>query len=240
ALEIIAFIFLNGIRGKSVFKNVNYKSSEISSLFRESFPLFLIVFFDMYIISSTKFAIDMHMTDVDSGFFNLIYMPTYATYLLMNLFMKPFLTPLSNAYYHDKKLYKKLIFKSLVVGLVITTVFILGTILFGDIYIDIINTFTDKIYIDYGSIAKTILIIVVGAGCFYTIVTPMYYMLILEGKQAELCISYIITFILSIFISNLFVSNMGLKGAAYGALTNMFILFTNILITKALNNEHTR
>lgn len=234
-LEIIAFIFLNVVRSKDIFKTVKSKTSNISSLFKESFPLFLIVFFDMYIISSTKFAIDMHLTDVDSGFFNLIYMPTYITYLLMNLFMKPFLTPLSNAYYHDKRLYGKLIFKSIIVGAIITMIFIIGTILFGEVYINIIDLFTADIYLDYRAVAKTILTIVVGAGCFYTIVTPMYYMLIIEQKQTSLCIAYIITFIFSIFIANHFVVNMGLIGAAYGSLTNMFVLFTTILIAKALN-----
>lgn len=234
-LEIIIFLLLNIVRSKNIFKTAKYKSASLISLFKESFPLFLIVFLDMYIMSSTKFAIDMHMTDIDSGFFNLIFMPTYITYLVMNLFMKPFLTPLTNAYHHDKKLYKKLIIKSLFVGIVITSIFILGTVFFGEIYLDIIDLFTANIYVDYKSLAKTILIIVVGAGCFYTIVTPMYYMLIIERKQRALCVAYIFTFILSIFVANHFVENLGLIGAAYGALTNMFILFSSILIAKALN-----
>lgn len=234
--EIIAFIILNVIRSKGVFKTVVQASTkdEKKSLFLEAFPLFLIVFLDMYAFTATKFSVDHLLGDVYNGFFNIIFMPTNVIYLVMNLFMKPILTPLSNAYYDDKFGYKKLLQKTVMLAILISMAFLVGTYFFGNIYVEIVHAITGETYREYLPLAKKILLIVIAGGGFYTINTPLYYSLIIENKQKYLVIAYLISCIAALFISYIFVSNLGIMGAAYGFLVNMFILCLSVFITKAL------
>lgn len=236
-VELISFYFLNIKRSKKVFKTAVDVKEKQKNLFLEALPLFLIGFLDMYIFSATKFSIDANMTDIHSGFFNLIFMPTNAIYLVMNLIMKPILTPLSNAYYNDKSDYKKLLIKTSLLALLISIVFIVGTLIFGGIYIDIINLITGNIYVNFMEDAKLILLIVIIGGCFYTVNAPLYYALVIEKKQKFLVISYIVIFILSIFVSRIFVVNLGLLGAAIGFMVNMFMICIGVIVIKALTTQ---
>lgn len=235
-VEIIAFILLNIVRSQSVFKTAVQAETKDKkkSLFLEALPLFLIVFFDMYIFTATKFSIDYSLSDVYSGFFNIIFMPTNVIYLIMNLFMKPLLTPLTNAYYDDKNDYKKMLIRIVILALLISVVFFIGTYFLGDIYINIVNMITNDTYKEFLPFAKNILLIVILGGGFYTINTPLYYSLIIENKQKYLVIAYVITSIIAVVVSYIFVKNLGIMGAAYGFLANMFVLCLSVFITKVL------
>lgn len=235
-VEIIIFAILNPIRGEKVFKTAVQVETidKKKNLLFEALPLFLIVFLDMFAFSATKFAVDIYLGDTYNGFFNIIFMPTNIIYLVMNLFMKPILTPLSNAYYNDKVLYKNIIIKTMLIAFCVSLVFMLGTYFFGDIYINIVNIITEETYVDFLPIAKKILLIVIGGGCLYTINTPLYFSLIIENKQQYLMIAYFITCIISAIVANIFVQNLGIIGAAFGFMVNMFALCISVFITKVI------
>ena len=243
-VEIVFFYIFNVCRSKTVFKYENLYDSKIKdrNLFFDALPLFLVTFMDMYIFSSAKFAIDAHLGDVYSGFFNLLFMPTNVIYLVMTLFMKPLLTPLSNAYHYDKKEYNKILINTFLLSLLISIVFLVGTLIFGNFYLDIIKFVTNNAYSNIGNsyvyrnftMQFVLLFIVIAGGCFYTICTPMYFAIIVENKQRYLIISYAITSILSLFISRHFVMTAGLVGAAISFVISMFILFFGVIIVKAL------
>lgn len=233
-VEIIAFLFLNVVRSRKLFKSASVTRDYKRSILKETLPLFLIVFLDMYIFSATKFSIDVNLNDMYSGFFNLVFIPTNIIYLVMNLFMKPILTPLSTAYYNNKDDYKKLLTKTIMLAICLSIIFILGTLALGKIYLNIINYFTGNIYKDLYDKAVKILIIVIVGGCFYTVTTPLYYSMVIENKQKYLLIAYAIVFIISIFVSKIFVNNLGIYGAAFGFLANMFLLCMAVIISKVL------
>lgn len=235
-VEIIVFAILNPIRGEKVFKTVVQAETidKKKNLFFEALPLFLIVFLDMFVFSVTKFGVDIYLGDTYNGFFNIIFMPTNVIYLVMNLFMKPILTPLSNAYFNDKILYKNIIIKTMFIAFVISFVFMVGTYFLGDIYINIVNYITEETYVEFLPFAKKILLIVIAGGCLYTINTPLYFSLIIENKQKYLMIAYFITCIISAIVANIFVLNLGVMGAAYGFLVNMFALCVCVFITKVI------
>ena len=65
---------------------------QIKRLFGQTSLLFVSVFLDFYIFSAAKYAIDANLTDADSGYFNLIFMPTSVIYLVANFVIRPFLT----------------------------------------------------------------------------------------------------------------------------------------------------
>lgn len=240
-VEFSIFYLMNVLRCKKYFdfsvdKNVIYKS--MKSLFIDSFPLFLIVFLDMYIFMSSKFAIDINLTDIDNGYFNLIFMPTNAIYLVLNLFIKPLLTPLSNFYYSNKKEYNKLLLKIIFIALGISSFFILGTIVFSEYYNYLIMLLTGNVYFEYKNFTNSLLILVIIGGGLYSLSAPMYYALIIENKQKYLIISYFFSSIFAVFISNYFVKSFGINGAAISYVANMGIVLIGILIVKGLTNLH--
>ena len=238
-VEVIAFYMLNIKRSAGIFKTakLNASNDKKCSLYKEAFPLFIIVFLDMFIFSASKFSVDANLSDEFSGFFNLVFMPTNIIYLIMTLFMKPILTPLSNAYHSDKSLYNKILSKILILAFLISALTLAGAYLFGSIYIDIILFLTGNVYVDLIDISKNILMIVMLGGAFYTLTTPMYFSLIIENKQNHLLVVYIVDAVVSLFMSMYFVLKLGIYGAAICFSLSMFLLFVGIVILKALNNK---
>lgn len=249
ATEIIFFYFLNIVRSKKVFKSAKLDDSKMKNniLFLEALPLFLITFLDFYIFSSAKIAIDANMIDADifNGFFNLVFMPTNLIYLAMTLVMKPMLTPLSNAYYSDKKEYNKLLLNMFVLALVIAILSMLAAIFCGKLYFDLVNIvlggkyeWARNVTTYYGfPLDYTILLIVVFGGIFYTLCTPMYFAIIIENKQKYLLISYIVVALISMLISKMYVQTEGVIGAAITFVISMFLTFSGIIIIKALTKN---
>ncbi len=245
-VEIVFFYFFNIIRGKKVFKNAKQdeKISKGKILFIDALPLFLITFLDMLIFSSAKMSIDANLGDVYSGFFSMVFMPTNGIYLVMTLIMKPLLTPLSNAYYNDKKEYQNILFHTILISIFISIFFMLIAVFLGRIYLNLVNIVTGNVYewtkdiIIYKGLPLDyiIFLIVMCGGIFYTISTPVYYTIILENKQSYLVISYIIVAIISIYLSRVFTINEGIIGAAISFLISMFLLFAGIVIVKVITN----
>ena len=243
-VELIVFYTLNIVRSKGVFKTAKSISPKYKnrSLFFEALPLFLITFLDMYIFSSAKFSIDANLGDVYSGFYSLVFMPTNVIYLVMTLFMKPLLTPLSNAYYSNKKEYKKILKNTFLLALGIAVVFIVGTFICGNVYLRLVRFVTNDIYESIGTalvfnsikLEMLILLIVILGGCFYTLSTPMYFAIIIENKQKYLLISYGIIALISMYISRIFVVSNGIIGAAISFTVSMFLLFVGVVIVKVL------
>ena len=235
-VELIMFYFLNIIRSKNLFKTAksNDENNKFFNLFLDAFPLFLITFLDMYIFSSAKFAIDKSIGDVASGFFNLIFMPTNAIYLLMTLFMKPILTPLSNAYHTDKKEYNKLLNKSMLFALLICALSIIMLYILGKYYINIINLITTNNYVEFKDMAFKLLFVVFLGGCLYTLSTPIYFSIIIENKQKYLFYSYSVVAIITLILSNRFVILYGIMGAAYSFCFSMFLILISIFIVKLI------
>lgn len=246
-VEIIFFYFLNIFRSKNVFKSAKLDDKHMKhrSLFLEALPLFLITFLDMYIFSSAKMSIDANLGDVYSGFFNLVFMPTNIIYLVMTLFMKPILTPLSNAYYNDKEEYKKILFHTFIIALLISIIFMILAVFFGRIYLNLVNLVTGNIYdwarkeIVYNGLPLdyVVFLIVIFGGMFYTICTPMYFAIIIEGKQRYLVIAYAIVMMISMYISRMYTINAGIIGAAISFVISMFLLFFGIFVIKVLTNN---
>lgn len=240
-VEIVAFYFLNIKRSNGIFKDAKLNTTN-KSIFAEALPLFLVTFLDMYIFSATKFSIDLKLGDMYSGFYNLIFMPTNVIYLVMTLFMKPILTPLSNAFYNNKKEYSAILRNTFFLSLVIAMVSIIGTLIFGKVYLSIISIITGGAYNNIGSVIVfrnfslefIVLLIVIVGGAFYTICTPMYFAIIIENKQKYLLLSYGINAVISFFISRMFVTTAGIIGASISFLLSMFLLFTGVIIVKGV------
>lgn len=236
-VEIIVFYFFNIVRSKGVFKTAKLhdKLTDSRKLLFDALPLFLITFLDMSIFSFSKIFVDSNLGDVYSGFYGLTFMPTNAIYLLMTLFMKPILTPLSNAYYNNKKEYNSILLTSFIFAAIISTIAVVVTIVLGKTYFSVLYYLTNTDYAEFSSIANNILLTVIVGGCFYTLCTPFYFSLIIENKQIYLLVAYILVFISAPFIVRYYVISLGLIGAAYGFAVSMFLIFIGVLIAKILS-----
>ena len=236
-VELIAFYFFNIVRSKGIFKTakLNDRLTGSRNLFFDALPLFLITFLDMSIFSFSKIFVDSNLGDVYSGFYGLTFMPTNAIYLLMTLFMKPVLTPLSNAYYNNKKEYNGILLNSFIFAIILSVIAVTATIFLGKTYFSILYYLTNTDYAEFSSIATNILLTVIVGGCFYTLCTPFYFSLIIENKQIYLLVAYILVFISSPFIVRYYVITLGLIGAAYGFAVSMFLIFIGVLIAKCLS-----
>ena len=75
---------------------IDYRWSKrrIKKLFFATVLLSISVFLDFYVFSSAKYAIDAHMDDTASGFFNIVFMPTSVINLAAGFVIRPFLNGL--------------------------------------------------------------------------------------------------------------------------------------------------
>lgn len=115
-------------------KRVDYgwSAKQGVSLTASSILLFVSVFLDFYIFSAAKYAIDAHLGDAASGYFNVIFMPTSVINLAAGFVIRPFLTYLTDCWnehrFSDFK--KKLLtFMAVIGGLTVLAVG--GTVVLG-------------------------------------------------------------------------------------------------------------
>ena len=214
------------LKNNDSFKfNVN----KIKNMIIELLPFFLITILDGYIHSVSKFFIDLYLDDSASGIFNLLFIPSNIIYMFCMFVMRPIVTPISNMYNKDLNEYKKISKKVLKYSILIAVVIILLSVIFGKIYLLIIDVLTKSTYnMANSNEIFIVFLLVMLAGIFYTINTPIYFMLIIEDKKKYLLKIYIFVFIISIFISRYFVKTNGIIGAGISFLIIMFIL--NFLI----------
>ena len=221
---------------KNIFDFKFFKiDKSIIGLLKSTLPLFLIILFDIYIYTSTKFTIDYFFGDYYNGLYNLIFLPTNIIYLICSMIMRPFITPLSKLYNDDKNKYNDICNKIFKMSIVLCLMFIVFGFFLSKVYIYIINFVTNSIYFNILSKLDSlfcIMFILIG-GVLYALVTPLFNMLIIEKKIIFMFYAYLVLLIISILFSIVFVSKFGLLGAGLCfmilmLLLNVFIHFVRI------------
>ena len=105
---------------------------KVAKLFKNTGFLFVSVFLDFYIFSSAKYAIDAHMNNAASGYFNLIFMPTSVIYMVANFVIRPYLTTLTDLWTEEKITeFKKTLVRIAAVILGLTVLAVAGTLVLG-------------------------------------------------------------------------------------------------------------
>ena len=220
--EIFRFRFTNKYK---------FDINKIRIMFTELVPFFLITILDGYIHSMSKFFIDIYLNDVSSGVYNLLFIPSNIIYMFCMFIVRPMITPISEVYNEDIQKYINISKKIFKISIILSIIVMCISFIFGSLYLNILDIFTKHIY--NMSTSKEIFIVfllVMSAGIFYTINTPIFFMLIIENKKNYLLKIYIFVFIISIIISNFLVKFNGIIGAGISFLITMFLL--NFLILK--------
>lgn len=190
-------------------------SGKIRKLFGSTGLLFLSVFLDFYVFSSAKYAIDARMSDGDSGYFNLIFMPTSVIYLVANFIIRPFLTSMTDLW--NRKEYERFKKQLLTIGAVIgglTVLAVAAALLLGPWVLSVMEFLLGAGY--EGSLqvyAIPFAVIVLGGG-LYAMANLMYYALVIMRKQTVIFGVYLAAAVLAALISGPMVSWGKIPGAA--------------------------
>ncbi len=205
----------------------------IASLARNTVLLFLSVFVDFYVFSASKYAIDMHLTDADSGIFNVLFMPTSVIYLAANFIIRPYMTRLSALYeQRDMKAFKSVAGRLRTGVLLLSAAALAGTALLGKPVLGILELMLGTQYSGMLTSRAGAFFLIILGGCFYALTNLYYYILIIMRRQKKIFVNYLIAAAAAAVLSNLAVPRFGLSGAAavypvYMGLTTLLFAVTS-------------
>ena len=172
----------------------------------------------LYITNAVKYAIDAHGNYNMQTYYNIIYLPTFTINLASLFIIKPMLKVFGD-YWNNKKI-KELSKTIIILTALIIAVTIIVEIICMTIAIPILNLLYNVQLQEY----KIDLLILVLSGGFYAISILMWYVCTAIRKQKSTTIVYLITSIIAIILTNIFVSSYGMRGAT----------ISNVLITVIL------
>lgn len=222
--NLILFILWDvRILSKIEIDKIEIDISHIKEILKACFPLAISTMLSLYIINATKYAIDNFGNYTMQTYFNVIYMPTFVINLVSAFVIKPFLKPFGD--YWTKKEFSKFIKTILMIILILAsstilidlTCFILGVPVLSFIY-----------GIDLGPY-KLEMILLVISGFFYASSTVIMYALSTMRRQKLTTISYVLTSVLALIVSNLFVNRFGMMGAVGANMITTITLFATLI-----------
>ncbi len=187
--------------------------------------LFLSVFLDFYIFSAAKYAIDAHMDDVASGYFNVIFMPTSVINLAAGFVIRPVLTYLTDDWNQGRypefvRMLKRI---SLLIaalgGLAAVLTWLLGRPVLGIMERILGASYAGSLVRYHGAF----LLIVLGGG-FYALLNLHYYVLVILRQQLMIFGIYALLAVLAAVLAPALVKQGGIAGAALAYLTLMVVM----------------
>ena len=201
--------------GGGVTKQLQLMTPETKRLFAGTVRLFLSVFVDFYIFSASKYAIDLHLTDTDSGIFNVLFMPTSVIYLVANFIIRPYMTRLADIFENgDLPRFQKVV-RFLSLNIVILAVLAAaGTLIVGRYVLMLFELLLGSKY--HGVLISRhwdFVQIIVG-GCFYAITNLYYYVLVIMRQQKMIFFNYLCMAVVAYILTRRAVMGFGFEGAS--------------------------
>lgn len=208
-------------------KRVNYgwSAKQGVSLTASSILLFVSVFLDFYIFSAAKYAIDAHLGDAASGYFNVIFMPTSVINLAAGFVIRPFLTYLTDCWnehrFSDFK--KKLLTIMAVIG-GLTVLAVGGTVVLGRPVLALLEWLLGKSYSGTLTALWPAFIMIVLGGGFYAVLNLYYYALVILRRQKLIFGIYTVLTVLAAILAPRLTVALGIFGAAFAYLILMIVM----------------
>ena len=205
-------------------KRVDYgwSAKQGVSLTASSILLFVSVFLDFYIFSAAKYAIDAHLGDAASGYFNVIFMPTSVINLAAGFVIRPFLTYLTDCWnehrFSDFK--KKLLTIMAVIG-GLTVLAVGGTVVLGRPVLALLEWLLGKSYSGTLTALWPAFIMIVLGGGFYAVLNLYYYALVILRRQKLIFGIYAVLTVLAAILAPRLTVALGIFGAAFAYLILM-------------------
>lgn len=223
----IAGVVLFDIAVLRELKRVDYgwSAKQGVSLTASSILLFVSVFLDFYIFSAAKYAIDAHLGDAASGYFNVIFMPTSVINLAAGFVIRPFLTYLTDCWnehrFSDFK--KKLLTIMAVIG-GLTVLAVGGTVVLGRPVLVLLEWLLGKSYSGTLTALWPAFIMIVLGGGFYAVLNLYYYALVILRRQKLIFGIYAVLTVLAAILAPRITVALGIFGAAFAYLILMIVM----------------
>lgn len=223
----IAGVVLFDIGVLRELKRVDYgwSAKQGVSLTASSILLFVSVFLDFYIFSAAKYAIDAHLGDAASGYFNVIFMPTSVINLAAGFVIRPFLTYLTDCWnehrFSDFK--KKLLTIMAVIG-GLTVLAVGGTVVLGRPVLALLEWLLGKSYSGTLTALWPAFIMIVLGGGFYAVLNLYYYALVILRRQKLIFGIYAVLTVLAAILAPRLTVALGIFGAAFAYLILMIVM----------------
>lgn len=221
--QLAGFLLMN-LGVLKVLTGIDYSvaSLHLKQLWKESCWLFLSAFLDLYIFSSSKYAIDAYMEPSASTYFGMIFIPASVINLAAGFIIRPFLTMLSLRWEErDFKQFVKNIY--LITGAII----LLTAAAFAGAYGLGIPVLSLLLGPEAGQGLQpykgALLINIVGGG-FYAVLNLLYYVLVIMKDQKAIFLVYGIGSAAAVMLAPLFVKSSGITGGAIAYLLLMVLL----------------
>ena len=195
------------------------------SLTASAILLFVSVFLDFYIFSAAKYAIDAHLGDAASGYFNVIFMPTSVINLAAGIVIRPFLTYLTDCWnehrFSDFK--KKLLTIMAVIG-GLTVLAAGGTVVLGKPVLALLEWLLGASYSGTLTALWPAFIMIVLGGGFYAVLNLYYYALVILRRQKLIFGIYVVLTVLAVILAPKLTIALGIFGAALAYLILMIVM----------------
>ena len=208
-------------------KRVDYgwSAKQGVSLTASAILLFVSVFLDFYIFSAAKYAIDAHLGDAASGYFNVIFMPTSVINLAAGFVIRPFLTYLTDCWnehrFSDFK--KKLLTIMAVIG-GLTVLAVGGTVVLGRPVLALLEWLLGTSYRGTLTALWPAFVMIVLGGGFYAVLNLYYYALVILRKQKLIFGIYAVLTVLAAILAPRLTVALGIFGAALAYLILMIVM----------------
>lgn len=222
-----AGVYLFDVAVLKKLDHVDYtrRPGSMSSLTRATVLLFVSVFLDFYVFSAAKYAIDAHLTDGDSGYFNIIFMPTSVINLAAGFVIRPFLTSLT--YFWNEGRFQdfreKLRRLLLVIG-GLSVVAVGGAALLGKPVLAILEWLLGPAYAGTLTVYHVPFVLIVTGGAFYAVLNLFYYALVIMRRQKVIFGIYLVMAAGAFVIAPRLVMTWKIFGAAAAYLILMAVM----------------
>lgn len=197
--------------------------------------LFVSVFFDFYVFSAEKYAIDAYLNDAASGYFNIIFMPTSMINLAAGFVIRPVLTALTDAWNgRDWEKFDGTLRRISLIIAGLSVLAVAGAAVLGKPVLGILERILGSGYEGCLTVYFWPFVICVAGGGFYAFLNLYYYVLVIMRKQRMIFGIYAVMTVIAAVISPGFVKAYGIPGAAFGYLLLMLLMTVGFFFCERL------
>lgn len=197
---------------------------DIKAVLFASFPLFLSMFLNNYIINAPKYAIDKYMTYDMQTYFNIIYLPTFVINLMSIFVLKPMLKTMGTMWAEDKKKeFMRILGKMLAAIIALTALaeivgFFIGIPILSFVY-----------GVELGQFKLDLMILIIAGGLSAAAVALLYALSTMrcQGKSS---VAYVIASVSGLVLPFVMVKKGGITGASLSSVAIMGILVAGLVL----------
>lgn len=209
--------------------DVKVDSEKIVRLVKACFPLFISSFITTFIMNIPKNAIEVTFSQNIQAYYNIIFTPSSLVNMFCMFIFVPLYTSIAKAWNDgDIKVFKKIIFRIVLMVLGLSAFALIGGALFG---VPILEFVYGVQLMEY----RIPFLVLVGAGCINGLNTVWSYIFTVVRKQKYVLVIYIISLVCSQILIMPLISVLGVTGASVDYLFGISvicILFSVIFVFK--------